>query len=115
MNADGDLPARVKAERKSRRWTQKELAKKAGMSVRAYQMFENRQSTPQGDNLRAILRAVDMDDSAEAAAEATREEWPRDIRVFLDMMGAFLATMTEEERVQFMRSETRKIFESRNG
>jgi transcriptional regulator with XRE-family HTH domain len=105
-----DLPTRVREERKRRRWTQKDMAAKTGMSLRAYQGFESRSTSPQGANLRAILAAVEIDTTQEEIAEATREDWPRDIRVFLDMMGAYLATMPDEDRLAVMSAMTRRIF-----
>lgn len=114
-NHTGDLPARVRQARKERRWTQKEMAERAGMSPRAYQMFETRASSPQGENLRAILRAVGMDEAGEAQAEETRESWPVETRVFLDTIGAYMDTMTKEERMEFIHDETRRLFQSRRG
>lgn len=114
MNANNeDLPDRVRRERQRRDWTQKDMAKRVGMSVRAYQNFETRKGSPQGANLRAILRAVDLDPEGEDVAETTREDWPRDIRVFLDVMGAYLATMGEADRLETMHRLTRQIFEGR--
>lgn len=108
-----DLPGRVRTERKNRGWTQQDMADRANMSLRAYQGFESRKSSPQGANLRAILRAVGMSADQEDIAEATREEWPRDIKVFLDMMGAYLDTMEPDVRLEVMHTITRQVFESR--
>lgn len=109
-----DLPARVREARKNRGWTQKEMAERVGMSLRAYQAFESRETSPQGANLRAILRVVEMSTEDEDVAEATREEWPRDIRVFLDVMGAYLSSTPEAARSDAMHDITRRIFEARN-
>lgn len=76
-------------------------------------MFETRKSSPQGENLRAILRAVGIDESGEIQAEATRESWSPQIRVFLDMVGAFLDTMDEDAQLDFIRDETRRLFQIR--
>lgn len=113
MNDFADLPARVRAARKARGWTQAETAERAGISPRAYQNFETSKGTPQGANLRAILRAVDLDTAGEDTADTTRAEWPRDIHVFLDVMGAYLSTLSEPERLEQMHALTRQIFEAR--
>lgn len=110
---DEALPDRARRARKAAGKTQEEIAEAADVSLRTYQNFESGRSFPQGANLRAILRALGLDETQRAHAEATRDEWPLDVRVFLDMIGAFLATMTEEERLRFIHDETRRIFVSR--
>lgn len=108
-----DLVDRVRDARKERGWTQAKMAEQAGVSLRTYQNFENRVGSPQGGNLRAILRAVGIDATNEDTAEATRESWPPDLRVILDTLGAYLATMTVEERADWAHSEIRRIFANR--
>lgn len=115
MNAAEDLVERVRSARKSRGWTQRQMAEQAGVSLRTYQNFENRAGTPQGANLRAILKAVEIDTIGEDTAEATRDAWPPDIRVYLDVIGAFLSTMSEEERADFMHDSTRRIVDLTRG
>lgn len=112
MNAT-DLPGRVREERRRRKWTQRQMAEKAGVALRTYQNFEARTGSPQGANLRAILAAVEMDDSQEALAEATRDEWRPSTKVFLDMMGAYLETMPEKDALEITHQITRQIFEAR--
>lgn len=113
MSNGDDLVERVRDARKEQGLTQQQLADKAGVSLRTYQNFEGRVGSPQGGNLRAILNAVGIDATSEETAEATRESWPADIRVFLDMVGAYLATMTEDDRESWMYAATRQIFENR--
>lgn len=113
MNAAEDLVERVRRARKDRGWTQQQLAEAAGISLRTYQNFENRVGTPQSGNLRAILTAVGVEPIGEETADATRQTWPGDILVFLDMIGAYLATMSAEQRQQVMHQWTREIFETR--
>lgn len=110
---DEALQERARRARRAAGKTQEQIAEEAGVSLRTYQNFEGGRSYPQGGNLRAILRALGLDETQEARAEATREEWPPDVRVFLDMFGAYLATMTEEERLRFIHDETRRIFVGR--
>lgn len=103
------LHVRIAEERVRRDWTQEDVAARAGMSLRAYHSFENGKTRPQGKNMRAILKAFDMDESGEDRRDATLESWPPDIEVFLDMMGAFLSTMPDAERLSFMHDTTRRI------
>lgn len=109
-NNHEDLQGRVRTERKNRGWTQTEMAEKVGMSLRAYQMFETRKSMPQGQNLRTILRTLDMNFEGDEIAAVTRSEWPLHIQVFLDAMGAYLDTMTEDQQLEVIHDLTRQIF-----
>lgn len=86
------------------------MAARAGMSVRAYQNFEGRKGSPQGENLRAILRAVEIDEVGEMRAQLTREGWTPPIAVFLDMMGAYLSTLDEDTALDVMQAMTRDAF-----
>lgn len=108
-----DLPARVRRARKSLGWTQGELAEHAGVSTKTIQNFEGRRGTPQGGNLQAILRAVQLGDEDEGIAEATREEWRPRIRIHLDVIGAYLDSLPEEEADRVMHDDIRRIFKDR--
>jgi transcriptional regulator with XRE-family HTH domain len=105
------LHERIVEERGRRGWTQEEVAAKAGMSLRAYNSFENGRSKPQGKNMRGILSVFELDPSAsdEDERDETLETWPPEVHVFLDMLGAFLMTMTEAERLVFIHDETRRV------
>lgn len=108
---ENDLPARVRAIRRSRGWTQPQMAEAAGMKPRAYQMFEGRQSTPQPENLRGILRAAGLNGD-DMDGTAGRSELPRDIKVFLDMLGAYLMSLPEARRLEIVHNLTRQIFQA---
>lgn len=112
MDATRDeLRAKVRSRRKEDlKLTQKQMAKRAGISLRAYQNFENGSGWPQPPNLGAILDAAGVAMEQDAAALATRGEWSRDIKVFLDMLGAYLDTMSDEERLEFIHRMTREVF-----
>lgn len=113
---DTDLPKRVRDARRRQGWTQEDVAEKAGMKLRAYQNFEGGHSWPQPANLRGILIAVGLDAAGEEHPEAPRvvagTEWPRDVDVFLSMLGAFLMTMTEDQRLGVIHDLTRQVFEA---
>jgi len=104
---------RVRAEHRRLGLTQKEVAVRAGIGVRSYQMYENgKTKNPQPENIRNIMRAVVLDlevDEADDGRE-TRAAWPLHVKVFLDTIGEFLMTMEEAERLDFIHAETRKIF-----
>lgn len=102
--------------RKEMHKSQREIADEAGVALRTYQAFEAGRSTPQGGNLTAILRVLGLEPEAasEERAEETREEWPGDVRVFLDMMGAYLVTLDQSERDRYMYEQTRRIIHNNN-
>ena len=104
------LRARARDRRKELGLTQKQMAERAGISVRAYQNFENAKGWPQPTNLEAILGATGVDSTPDAIAVATRGDWPGDIKVFLDMLGAYLATMDDEQRLESIYRMTREVF-----
>lgn len=110
---DEALKDRARRARRTAGKTQEQVAEEAGVSLRTYQNFEGGRSYPQGANLRSILHVLGLDETQEAKAEATREEWPPEVRVFLDMLGAYLATLPEDERLRFIHDETRQIFNGR--
>lgn len=107
----------VRAERRRRKLTQREVALQAGIGLRTYGQFELGQTTPQPENMKAILRAVGLDEQGDERdpGKETRDAWPLHVQVFLDTMGAFLMTMREPERLDFIHQETRRIFDSRRG
>lgn len=109
------LHSRVRAARRRAKLTQAQVAERAGISLRTYQMFETGKTTPQGANLQAILEQFpDLADEAADAqiAERTREEWPTDVRVFLDVMGAYLSTMDEQTRLAYIADRMRQIVQN---
>lgn len=105
-----DLQDKARAARKQRGWTQERAAQEAGVSLRAYQMFETGKARPQDANMRSILRALELDRGSADTAAATRSGWPVPVQVFLDMIGAYLMTMDEETQLEVMSDVTRKIF-----
>lgn len=127
-----ELRQLVRDERKRRGWNQQALADQASVSKRTIWAFEKGHTWPQDDNLSKILEAVGLQSAnligsmatdghradaiaADAAVrERTIESWPLHIRVFLDQMGAFLATKSEEEQLAYIRERTiRDFLESR--
>ena len=122
-NESADQPLHISAadERKRRGWTQQDAADAAGMSLRAYQEFENGRSKPQSKNRRGILHAFGLDGSAPELPAAPLGDicpecggviFPDDVRTFLNMWGAFIMTMPADKRQQFILQETRRVFRS---
>lgn len=100
------LPLRARRLRKERHWTQQDVADRAGVSLRTYQLFENEQSKPQPANLRAITEALGL----EGGGEVTESRWEPDIRAFLNTLGIYMEGLSDKERERFILTETRRIF-----
>ena len=109
-----DIHDRVRDERKRRGLTQKQFAERVGMSTRAYQDFETGHRDPQSPNLRRILAEAGLTLDGEDAVTGEQVAWPRDIAVFLDMLGAYLLTLDEDRRLRVIHDVTRQIFERRS-
>lgn len=104
------LATRVRDARRARKWRQRDLAEASGVALRTISGFERKETGLQPENLRSVLAALDLEaEAGDDAAEATREEWPADVRVFLDVIGMFLAAQPEEVRQALMRDVTRWI------
>ena len=112
--APNDLREKVRERRRERGWTQEDMANRAGISVRAYQNFETGHGRPQTANLQAILRAAELEaDGLGVEGAATREGWRPAIKVYLDTLGAYLETMTDEELDEYIVTSVREIFQRR--
>ena len=89
-------------------WTQEQLAAEARMSPRAVSDFVRRATTPNEETLDSIARAMhvlpDPDD--------VRNSWPKELRIFLDLIGVWLMARPEAEREALMRDLARQIAES---
>lgn len=116
----------VEEARIARGLDQKELAELLGMSLRQYNAFVNGHTkNPQARNRRAMAEWLaevrEDDDPADTAAEPELDmcpecgavQWPGDIRVFLDTLGAILLPMNEHDRLQWMHREVRRLMEDR--
>lgn len=77
------------------------------------QMFETGKSSGTPANRRAILNALELDPDGNDTAAETREGWPAEVKVFRDMIAAYLMTMPEERRMKVIHDLTRQIFEAR--
>lgn len=100
MNAEDRkaLGERVAVVRKSRGMTQQQLADEAGVSLGVIGNLENGHTVPQGANRRAIASALGEDVFGDGSAQAARDLWPKDVQVFTDVLGGFLARLDPETR-----------------
>jgi hypothetical protein len=70
--------------------------------LRAVQNAESGGNVPQEGNLLAMMDVLGMHPDA----EQTRQEWPQDVKVFLDVVGAYLSTLPEPARMARYRELT---------
>lgn len=103
---------RVRAERKKRKLTQKELAHEAHVSLRMIQTLEGGTSPGTPANRSAIARVLELDEPDKDVAAETRDDWPKDVDVFLNVIGAYLMTMPEGRRTEAIHDLTRQIFQA---
>lgn len=102
--AETPLHLQARRVRKERKWTQQDVAERAGVSLRTYQLFENGQSRPQPANLRAILDALDLE------AEGSEEpRWEPDVQAYLDTIGYYMESLSDKERRRFISTEHRRL------
>lgn len=96
MQNYGDM---IREAREARGWTQDELADHSGVPKRTIQEIEN-------GRVRKPQRATDLKlrQSLEIEGDAVRErsEWPEDVAAIVDIVGAFLMTLTPAERIQWI-------------
>ena len=89
-------------------WTQEQLASESGMSDRAVSDFVRATTTPNEETLDAIARAMNVLPNP----NDVRASWPKEMQVFLDLIGVWLMARPEAEREALMRDLARQIAES---
>lgn len=104
------LADQAREARKRRDLTQREAAELAQVSHRAYQDFESGNTKTQPANLRRIIDALGLEAEDAERAQMTREEFPPETQVFLDVIGSYMQSMSAAERMDFIRDETRRLF-----
>lgn len=106
MIVDETYGRRVVRLRKERGWTQQQLATESEVPLRTLQNIEaDKSQKPHKGTVLALNAALGI----EGNAEETRAQWPRDVQVYLDIIGAFLAKMPEQRRETAMRDITTRI------
>lgn len=109
MQNYGDM---IRAAREARAWTQEELAAESGVPKRTIQEIENgRVHRPQRATDLKLRSTLDI----EGDPTRERSEWPDDVAAIVDIVGAYMLTLTPAERVQwiaaFVRGETQPSVE----
>lgn len=96
MHEYGD---KIRAAREARDWTQEELSEHSGVPKRTIQEIENgRVSRPQRTTDLKLRRALDL----EGDPVRERSEWPDDVAAIVDIVGAYMLTLTPAERIQWI-------------
>lgn len=109
---DNDLAAladAVRTARKRKRWGQEELAARADVSRGVVSNLERKLTRPQPANERAILTALGIETPEDTMFEEERRAWPRDVAVYLDVVGLFLSSIPEDERADIIHDQTRQM------
>ena len=89
----------IRAAREAHGWTQDELAAESGVPKRTIQEIENgRVHKPQRSTDLKLRQALDI----EGDAPRERSEWPDDVAAIVDIVGAYMMTLTPAERVQWI-------------
>lgn len=92
--------------REERGWTQKRLAEESGVPVRTIQDIEkDLRERPHRGTLLKLRRALDI----EGDAVRERSEWPDDVATIVDIVGAYLMTLTPGERVRWVSDFVRGV------
>lgn len=103
---DETYSERVTRLREERGWSKVELAERSGVPLRTVQSIEwGETKAPQ----RATRLALDAALGVEGDPERAQDDWPPDVRVFVEMVGAFLMAKPEAERLALIRALTRQI------
>lgn len=89
-------------------WSQDRLAEESGISPRAVSDFARRTRTPNEETLDAIAKAMKVAPDP----NDVRNSWPKEMRVFLDLIGVWLMARPEVEREALMRDLARQIAET---
>lgn len=85
-------------------WTQDELAEHSGVPKRTIQEIEaGRVGKPQRSTDLKLRQALDL----EGDATRERSEWPDDVAAIVDIVGAWLLTVSPAERIQWISDFTR--------
>lgn len=96
MHEYGD---KIRAAREAHDWTQEELAERSGVPKRTIQEIETgRVSRPQRTTDLKLRRALDL----EGDPVRERSAWPDDVAAIVDIVGAYMLTLTPAERIQWI-------------
>lgn len=104
-----ELAQGVRAARKSRGWSQSELASRAHVSLRTVQNAEaGRDPLPSLKALRDIHAALAVDPAAQTAPVEDRK-WSGDVDALVNVIGLFVDSLEGEERQAWINHLTRAV------
>lgn len=96
MQDYGDM---IRTAREGRGWTQDDLAEFSKVPKRTIQEIENgRVKRPQRANDLKLRQALEI----EGDPTRERSEWPDDVAAIVDIVGAYMMTLTPAERVRWI-------------
>jgi transcriptional regulator with XRE-family HTH domain len=104
----------VRSARKRKRWSQEDLAERAGVTLGVVSNLERMKSKPQLANRRALLKALSIDADEvpeESEDEAAEESWPRDIEVLVHVVRMTLSSLSPKVRTPVIFDMTRQAME----
>lgn len=105
----GELADMVRTARKQKGWSQEDLAERADVTLGVVSTLERMKARPQLANRRRILRALDLaEPEASTGDDETARVWPRDVSIFVDVMGLALTSIPEAERAPVIHHLTRE-------
>jgi len=105
----GELADVVRTARKQRGWSQQDLARRAGVTIGVVSNLERMRAKPQLGNRRRILRALEIEEPESVGEdEGSARSWPRDVSIFVDVMGLALSSIPEAERAPAIHHLTRE-------
>lgn len=102
------LALAVRDARKQRKWGQRELAAKAGVSLGVISNLERGLTRPQPANERAILGVLDLE-RQEPVVDVDSRDWPDDVAVVLDVVGLVLSSIPDDRRQAAIHGLTRYV------
>jgi transcriptional regulator with XRE-family HTH domain len=95
----------IRTARETRGWTQDELAAESGVPKRTIQEIENgRVSKPQRATDLKLRTALEI----EGDPVRERSEWPDDVATIVDIVGAYMMTLTPAERIRWVSTFVRE-------
>lgn len=95
---------KIRGAREATGWTQDELAAHSGVPKRTIQEIENgRVKKPQRATDLKLRAALDI----EGDPVRERSEWPDDVATIVDIVGAYMMTLSPSERIRWVSEFTR--------
>lgn len=114
MSEGTSLADRVRRVRKQKGLTQQQLANRAGVGLGVVGNLERGKTRPTPANRLAVMNALGLDPNEPEGEVGETRHWPRDVSVFVDVMGLYLTSLPEDERYQVIHDLTRQAMSDRS-